>query len=447
AAGGVQTAEYYMGLLRVDWRLVDHLMASSDPDFTGNPTSNALQHCARLGIAPPAIDGSTAAATDPARDILAGTDPDYYVMTHDDPAPRTPTAGQFPIAVLGTTYWGHVQQRAPTARPLPAGTLENVAQISVDCTVALLQEKGLGSVVGKRLSSFPDPQAAPLSAIPYAFGAVPLKPMADMFNQLPHGLFGALVVQPQGAQYPGRPTSADGSGEYLPPAPGFQGKAHRGRGANTQISFADIEGRQRSYREFVLFYQDGLNLWDAAAGKRWLAMGSPETGPFLPIVDNCLVCDDSYDLGEKAVSYLAPAFHRRLRQSQGGTVEAGSDLNARRFEGDFYAQKDSLSSNSLRLWARPGEEVLIRVVHPGGRARQRAFVTVGNDYDDLVPGFGFPHSALLAPGKSISAAFAAPVRSGCYLWGDGPREIEASGAWGVLGVLTADGGTSCGFRD
>ncbi|WP_304619217.1 hypothetical protein [Paracoccus sediminilitoris] len=451
APGQVHRADYYLGLLRVDWRLIDHLMESTTidtaPGAPNHPVSNALQACTRLEIAPPAIEGSTGDAITAARRILQGSDPDFYVMTHKDPAPRNPTAGQFPIEILGTTYWGHVQQRRRDARILPPGTLENAAQMTVDCAIALLDRKGLGAGIAGQPASHPDPNAAALSAIPYAFGAVPLKPMGDLFNHLPHGLFGSLVVEPQGATYPGRPTSADGSGEYAPAGPGFRGLAHRGRGDNTVISFVDADGTARRIREFVLFYQDGLNLWDSRSGERHLAIDAAPDGPFLPIVENCIVCDDSYDLGEKAVSYLSPAFHRRLRQTQSQSLQADSDLNAQRFEDDFRAQKDSLSANSLRLWAHPGEEVLIRVIHPGGRARQRAFVTVGNDYDDLVPGFGFPHAALLAPGKAISAAFAAPVRSGCYLWGDGPRQIEASGVWGVLDVLDDGGATSCGFQD
>ena len=447
APGQVHRADYYMGLLRVDWRLIDHLMASTDPDFGSNPISNALQNCGRLGIAPDAIAGSTAAATETARQMLMGDDPDYYVMTMKDPEPREPSAGQFPIHILGSTYWGHVQQRERTARPLPPGTLENAAQMTVDCAIALLEEKGLGADIAGQPASHPDPNAAALSAIPYAFGAVPLKPMGDLFNHLPHGLFGSLVVEPQGATYDGRPELNGGAGEYLPAAPGFRGKAHRGRGDNTLISFTDADGTERSIREFVLFYQDGLNLWDSRSGERRLAIDSPADGPFLPIVEDCIVCDDSYDLGEKAVSYLSPAFHRRLRSPSGQGPGSDSDLNAEVFPTDFRSQRDSLTANSLRLWALPGEEVLIRVIHPGGRARQRAFVTIGNDYDDLVPGFGFPHSALLAPGKAISAAFAAPVRSGCYLWADGPRQIEASGAWGVLDVLDDTGATSCGFHD
>ena len=86
------------------------------------------------------------------------------------------------------------------------------------------------------------------------------------------------------------------------------------------------------------------------------------------------------------------------------------------------------------LLASPGEEVVYRVLHPGGRARQRAFNTFGNGYDDLFPGFGFPNSALLAPGKALTAALLQPVAAGCYPWRDGPGMMFGGGVWGHLDV-------------
>ena len=87
------------------------------------------------------------------------------------------------------------------------------------------------------------------------------------------------------------------------------------------------------------------------------------------------------------------------------------------------------------LRAQAGEEVVIHVVHPGGRARQRALVTIGQDYDDLFPGFGFPHAALVAPGKAVPASLSRVVEPGCYLWFDGPTQIRGAGAWGLLDIL------------
>ncbi|MFV0300983.1 MAG: hypothetical protein ACK5IP_08930, partial [Paracoccus sp. (in: a-proteobacteria)] len=447
--GSVQVSDYYLGLLRVDWRLIDGLMGSTPllPEG-GVPTgeepevSRALLQCIERDLISDGVAEHPAAARDEARAIVRGEDPDYVVQTRD--ALRGTPVGWFPISLLGNDYAGMVQRKpGAEGRPLSAETLENVAQMTVDCVTALMSTPGVGAGAGLS-ASFTAPEAAPVSAIPYAFGTVPLKPVGDYINQLTHGLFGALVVEPQGADYPGRP---EGSGEIQPRRVGILGNAHHGRGHNTLINFPDAGGAARAVREYVLFYQDGLNLWDAGSTHSWQPLNPTPRRDLPRIVEDCIVCDDSYDLGEKAVSYIAPAYHRRLRQAQDRSVEASSNLNGLEFDPDFLAQKDQLSSNSLRLWALPGEEVIVRVVHPGGRARQRAFVTVGNDYDDLFPGFGFPHSGLLAPGKSIAASFSAPVRSGCYVWSDGPRMMDAAGAWGLLDVLTAEGMTSCGFLD
>jgi hypothetical protein len=103
------------------------------------------------------------------------------------------------------------------------------------------------------------------------------------------------------------------------------------------------------------------------------------------------------------------------------------------------------------LRAEEGDEVLIHVVHPGGRARQRSFVTIAQDYDDLFPGFGFPHSALLGPGKAVVAALSRPAATGCYLWFDGATPLRAAGSWGLLdvvpqGQIGSPAVTSCGRR-
>ncbi len=413
--GGVQSAVYYLGLLNIDWVGLDRALGDH----------SLIRACG-------AETGPADAATQRAREIMrGGTDnaagARLDLLFEENPRPddqRGANEKWFTIDILGATYSFRIGN----------GQDETVA--TRDAAKA-----ALAACLADRLDPATEADRPPderiVSAIPYAFGAVPLKPMADLFGQLPHGLFGSIVVEPKGATYLGR----DEQRHRLDPAAGpfLAAAGHRGRGQNTLVRLADGQ----VLREFVLFYQDGLNLWDAESGNEWF----PEDGggPY-PIVDDCRVCDDSYDLGEKAVSYRAPAFSRRLRDTLGTDVESHDNLNRFDFPGDFRLIKDSTTSNPLRLWAQEGEQVMIRVVHPGGRARQRAFVTAGNDYDDQFPGFGFPHSALLAPGKTVTAAFSAPVRSGCYLWSDGPRFIEAEGAWGLVDVLTADGASACGFH-
>ncbi|WBU51911.1 hypothetical protein [Paracoccus sp. SCSIO 75233] len=443
--GSIQTAEYYMGLLRMDWPEVAGLMGNTE-NTDLSPISNALLQCKAREFAYEGIEGSSEDDYEVAKKIVGNDSEHYAVLTSDDGGDRESNAGVFPIELFGQTYFGFIQERPDSNEPISEGVVENVAQMTVDCVTALLIGGEFPDATGddeELTGQAGDNTTAIISAIPYAFGAVPIKPVADMFNHLSHGLFGALVVEPQGARYPGRLEGVDGPGEYSPAELPEPDDMHRGNGHNTEISFTDANDKERSYREFVLFYQDGLNLWDDGSTNRFIPRNPAGRTKFLPIVDDCGVCDDTYDWGEKAVSYLAPAFYRRLRQSQNRPAEAHSDLNGFEFEDDFRFPKAGLTSNPMVLDAKPGEEVVIRVIHPGGRARQRAFVTVGNDYDDMFPGFGFPHSALLAPGKALSAAFTAPVRPECYLWSDGPRNIEAAGAWGLLDVRADGEGSRC----
>ena len=70
----------------------------------------------------------------------------------------------------------------------------------------------------------------------------------------------------------------------------------------------------------------------------------------------------------------------------------------------------------------------------------------GYTYDDIFPGFGFPRSVLLAPGKSMSAWLypeATPV-PGIALWHDGPAFIRAAGVWGLLETGRAGEGECAG---
>lgn len=190
--------------------------------------------------------------------------------------------------------------------------------------------------------------------------------------------------------------------------------------------------RTHHIRQFTLFWQDGLNLVDRDTQDKHRFGGVDHK-----LVADCKICDDSYDRGEKGVSYRSEPFHRRLRGIHGAPIESHYNLNAYDFGRDFFrlsaAERANPPMHVLRAGA--GEEVVIHVVHPGGRARQRAFVTVAQDYDDLFPGFGFPRAALLAPGKAITASLTRPLEAGCYLWFDGPTQTRAGGAWGLIDVV------------
>ncbi len=317
--------------------------------------------------------------------------------------------------------------------------------------------------------------------IPYAFGAVPVRSVSDVISHAQHGLFGAIDVLPADWELSQKHgvtkehNDKNRSDEAGNPRVKYRSMSwvdkaeKRPSGASTDgtrtllvgdpatfdvpVTLPDGSVTTTPLREFVLFYQDGLNLWDDDSRIDWQwddGLAVTDHGDALKTVPDCIVCDDSYDRGEYAINYRSPAFSELLNKQLpeamkiGGSVEASDDLNVYSFPVDYLDPKDQAlrADNAIRLKACPGEQVVIRIIHPGGRARQHSFAMNGYNYEDLFPGFGFPRSALLAPGKSISAWLSPEMVAGrTTLWHDGPAPIRAGGAWGLLDV--ADDAESC----
>ena len=223
-AGEVHHAEYYLGFLRVDWPLIDGLMGVASVEFPADPEQHSLGllQCSKRGLG--AVEGAfTNGAQARVDALLAGEDSAFTVITRN--TPRTSKFGSFTINVLGRTYYARLSDvlDAPANARISPEALQLLVLRSRACFRDLLAVKGLGKELsgddgsGDVLSIFPD--ATPLHAQPYAFGAVPLKPVSDMFNQLPHGLFGALVVEPIGAEYAGRQMAGGDQGGYEPASP------------------------------------------------------------------------------------------------------------------------------------------------------------------------------------------------------------------------------------
>lgn len=279
--------------------------------------------------------------------------------------------------------------------------------------------------------------------IPYAFGAVPIRSTSDVISHVQHGLFGAIDVVPRtwtpvGGM--GQQMECEVSGQYEICATNHAEGPNPvpGDGSTMLFDAADPDDPDASperTREFVLYYQDGLNLWDDASRISWNWDGDAPVpavesdGTPVKMIPDCIVCDDSYDRGEKGVNYRSPSFSQGLSEPA-VRVEESDDLNAFVFAPDYLATHP----NVLRLKACEGEQIVVRVIHPGGRARQRAFAMNGYNYDDLFPGFGFPRSVLLAPGKAMTAWLTPKAVPGVAVWHDGPTHIRAGGVWGLLEV-------------
>jgi len=245
---------------------------------------------------------------------------------------------------------------------------------------------------------------------PKALGPINLSSLVDPIEHGQQGLIGALIVEEADAvAYDPltRKKLADlpnGTEAYIDPK---------------------VKGK-KPFHEFVLLYQDGLNL-------RWR---NPD-GAYdysVEAVPDCLVCDDSYDRGEKGVNYRTEPFWARLGQ------HPTTDLNSRQFPPEFFL-------DDWKTIATPGFEVTesdavtFHVLQPYGRARQRAFMVLGNDYLDLLPHFGSRHSALISVGKAVEAEVSTTeeprsheAARGAWLWRDGPAQHFSSGVWGTFQV-------------
>lgn len=264
-----------------------------------------------------------------------------------------------------------------------------------------------------------------LNKLPYTFGTIPIKAFGDVINHGAHGLIGTLVIEPEGAVYLDPVTEKE-----IPEEDQWK------LGSEALIKYEDEQRKKKTFREFVLAYQDGLN-W------HWPSPWSRKTEP----VGDCPICDDSYDHGEKGINYRAAPFWARLRQGMDSNgrrvfndIGAGADLNQVQFPKNFLLSSWADIPTPV-FQAKAGEEVRFRVSQPYGRARQRAFVSFGADYADMMPGFGSPHSALISAGKAMTATLSGSAKEGCYIYRDGPMHMFASGVWGHFRVSPADGTT------
>jgi len=258
---------------------------------------------------------------------------------------------------------------------------------------------------------------------PIPFGAVNLSSTADTLKQVPQGLVGMLIVEPEDASW-----TVDPDGENTRTV------------AQVMYDYnVETENFAANFKEMVVVYQDGLNL-----------LYGPDNIP------NCHICDDSYDRGEQAWNYRSDPFWARLgdnlKDANGAVV-----TNPLAFVGDagistwdtfdsVYPQDFFLESwrriEVPRFTAVPGENIRFRLGHPGGLARQHSFTVGGHYYQDHgIRDFGSPGTSLLAPGKSTTGALHGGAKDGLWIMRTGAQYHWAGGIWGQLVVGPPPPGT------
>lgn len=223
--------------------------------------------------------------------------------------------------------------------------------------------------------------------------AVLLQSFADMRNHRYHGLFGAVIVEPPGAEWYRNFTKKKDSfaEQAVITAPG-----------------------EESFREYVLFIQNGIRLLDTEGNL--IETAAADNGE--PV--------DAEDTGEKGYNYASERFANRLARDPRTWKVFSSKVH-----GD----------PATPVWkAYPGDRIVFRVMMPADKPRNTSIavhdhiwreqhedpfsriiplqggVSVGNKFDiELQDGAGCPGDYL--------------YRSGSFAW-----DVE-SGMWGIFRVV------------
>lgn len=280
---------------------------------------------------------------------------------------------------------------------------------------------------------------------PIEYGAVPLRSMGDVVKHGAQGLIGALIVEPQGSTYWNEAGTAQING--------FGTRALIKTGSSSALTLngsvaspvlkattqttatSTTGGGANSFREFVLMYQDGLNL----------RLGAAAASTAIP---EHYVGDDSYDFGERALNYGTEPLWTRIDYSgqSAGCTQAtvvADDINPCRLQATLMVDNDARLPIGLRgapvatpvFSAKAGDQVRFRVLQSDGRARQHSFRVLGHDYADMgIEHFVNPGNSLITVGKGVTANLYGGAKRGYWQYRDGPNTMVNTGVWGLFKV-------------
>ncbi|AGP38826.1 multicopper oxidase domain-containing protein [Sorangium cellulosum] len=188
-----------------------------------------------------------------------------------------------------------------------------------------------------------DSRWGPVEPRAVEYGAINLRDMADVVNHGMHGAVGALVIEPRGATW----------------------RADRGTHAQAEVTFKDHYGYTRSFREFVVVYQDEVGLHSG--------------DPRFQCVDQGLNCgtairnydgeDDAEDTGHEAFNYRTEPFWARL----GIPPELARVLLNEKDLSDIFSSRAHGDPATPIFTAGATQKVRVRLVQPSGHRRMHSF--------------------------------------------------------------------------
>lgn len=235
------------------------------------------------------------------------------------------------------------------------------------------------------------------------YGSCILQSFGDMRNHRYHGLFGALIVEPPGAEWyqNGRVCKGSSQEQAVITAPGID-----------------------SFREFVVFIQNGIRLLDAEGELIKTAQGEGFEDDEV----------EHEDTGEKGYNYRSERFANRLNRNN--NIEK---VFSSRVHGD---------PATPIFQAHSGDRVIFRTVMAADKPRNTAFAIHGHMWKEQPKDF---HSRVipLQGGISIGNRFDMELLGGAscpgdYLYRSGVLKWDLeSGMWGIFRVAKQSFGTRC----
>lgn len=233
------------------------------------------------------------------------------------------------------------------------------------------------------------------------YGACIIQSFGDMRNHRYHGLFGAVIVEPAGANW------------YR----NFSGK----QGMFAEQAVITAPGRD-SFREYVLFIQNGIRLLDKD-GELIQTAGGTEEEPA-----------EAEDTGEKGYNYRSERFANRLKKDK-----RVSKVFSSRVHGDP-------ATPVLKAYA--GDRVIFRTVMPADKPRNTGFAIHGHMWREQ-PQDTFSRVVPLQGAISIGNKFDMELEQGAscpgdYLYRSGSLRWDVeSGMWGIFRVVKRGVGYRC----
>ncbi|MGN0638988.1 MAG: copper oxidase [Huintestinicola sp.] len=249
----------------------------------------------------------------------------------------------------------------------------------------------------------PEQTAAPGECIRYLwyadkeYGTCMLSSFGDLRNHRYHGLFGAIIIEPPGAEYYGKSScKKEKFGEQaVITAPG-----------------------EKSFREFVLFAHNGILLLDIK-GNLIKTSAQGEGGAHGGV--------DHEDTGEKGYNYRSERFYNRLLRVP--------DISR------VFSSKAHGDPSTPVFEAYSGERVIIRYLMPADKPRNISLVLHGHSWraqpDDPLSTIIPVQGAVSVGGAyNIELENGASEYPGDYLYRSGSLKWDVeSGMWGIFRVL------------